>query len=59
MKEDKKQSEEINAEKKQEIVRNKFQGKIPNDETIKAIKKAHSSKGLKPITNLTTWLKNL
>ncbi|MBE0424576.1 MAG: hypothetical protein IBX66_11655 [Lutibacter sp.] len=59
MKEDKKQSEKINAEKKQEIIRNKFLGKIPNYETIKAIKKAQSGKGLKRITNLTTWLEEL
>ena len=59
MKEDKKQSKEIKAEKKQEIIRNKFHGKIPNDETIKAIKEAHSGKGLKRITNLTTWLEEL
>lgn len=59
MKEDKKQSEEINAEKKQEVIRNKFLGKIPNKETIKAIKEAHSGKGLKRITNLTSWLKEL
>jgi hypothetical protein len=59
MKEDKKQFEEINAEKKQEIIRIKFNGKIPNDETIKAIKEAQSGKGLKHITNLTTWLEEL
>lgn len=59
MKEDKKQSEKINAEKKQEIIRNKFLGKIPNDETLKALKEAHSGKGLKRITNLTTWLEEL
>ncbi len=59
MKEDKKQSKEINAERKQEIIRNKFHGKIPNNETIKAINEARSDKGLKPITNLITWLKKL
>jgi len=59
MKEDKKQSEKINAEKKQEIIRNKFLGKIPNGETLKALNEARSDKALKPITNLITWLKNL
>lgn len=59
MKEYKKQSKKINAEKKQEIMRNKFFRKIPNDETFKALKEAHSNKGLKPITNLTTWLEEL
>ncbi len=34
-------------------------GDIPNDETIKAIKEARSSKGLEPITNLTSWLEEL
>ena len=34
-------------------------GDIPNDETIKAIKEARSGKGLKPITNLGTWLEEL
>lgn len=59
MKEDKKQSEKINAEKNQEIIRNKFLGNIPNDETIKAIKEARIGNGLKPITNLTIWLEEL
>lgn len=34
-------------------------GDIPNEETIKAIKEARSSKGLEPITNLSTWLEEL
>lgn len=34
-------------------------GDIPNDETIKAINEARTGKGLKPITNLTTWLEEL
>ena len=59
MKEYKKQSKEINAERKQEIIRNKFHGKIPNNETIKAINEARSDKGLRPITNLTSWLEEL
>ena len=32
---------------------------VPNDKTVKAINEARSGKGLKPITNLITWLKKL
>jgi hypothetical protein len=34
-------------------------GDIPNEETIKAIKEARSSKNLEPITDLTSWLEEL
>lgn len=34
-------------------------GNIPNEETIKAIKEARSSKNLEPISDLTSWLEEL
>lgn len=34
-------------------------GDIPNEETIKSIKEARSSKNLETITDLTSWLEEL
>ena len=41
------------------LLYNDVGGNIPNEETIKAIKEARSSKGLEPISNLSTWLEEL